>query len=71
MYIMKLPVLTVETALDGPYAIILAPTRELAQQIHDECQKFGSYTNTRAQAIVGGVCCVCNFEEGCVILCYV
>jgi hypothetical protein len=25
----------------GPYAIILAPTRELAQQIEEECMKFG------------------------------
>ena len=47
---------------NGPYAIILAPTRELAQQILDECQKFGSYTNTRAQAIVGGYI-VCRLDE--------
>ena len=32
-YIFKLPKLTPDTALDGPYAVILAPTRELAQQV--------------------------------------
>lgn len=26
----------------GPYAIILAPTRELAQQIEEESNKFGA-----------------------------
>ncbi len=34
-YIFKLPKLTPDTALDGPYAVILAPTRELAQQVCD------------------------------------
>ena len=26
---------------NGPYSIVLAPTRELAQQIEDETNKFG------------------------------
>lgn len=30
-----------EDADQGPYAIILAPTRELAQQIEEETNKFG------------------------------
>lgn len=33
VYIMKQPVMTEEIAVDGPYAVVLAPTRELAQQI--------------------------------------
>lgn len=26
---------------DGPIVLVLAPTRELAVQIHEECTKFG------------------------------
>lgn len=32
-YILKQPVMTEEVAADGPYAVIMAPTRELAQQV--------------------------------------
>ena len=32
-YIMKQPVMTEEIASEGPYAVVMAPTRELAQQI--------------------------------------
>jgi len=38
----------------GPYAIILAPTRELAQQIEEETQKFGSHLGIKTVAIIGG-----------------
>ena len=27
---------------DGPIALVLAPTRELAAQIHQECERFGA-----------------------------
>ena len=37
VYIMKQPVMTEEVATDGPYAVIMAPTRELAQQIEVGC----------------------------------
>ena len=33
VYIMKQPIMTEEVATEGPYAVIMAPTRELAQQI--------------------------------------
>lgn len=33
VYIRGQPVMTEEVATDGPYAVIMAPTRELAQQI--------------------------------------
>ncbi|XP_048756117.2 probable ATP-dependent RNA helicase DDX23 [Ostrea edulis] len=39
----------------GPYAIILAPTRELAQQIEEETIKFGEHLNIRTVAIIGGI----------------
>lgn len=55
-YISKLPKMTPMNAADGPYAIILAPTRELAQQIEDETLKFCVPLGIRALSIVGGVC---------------
>ncbi len=38
-----------------PRALILAPTRELALQIHDELERFGKYTELRHAFIFGGV----------------
>ncbi len=32
-YIMSQPKMTEEVAVEGPYAVIMAPTRELAQQV--------------------------------------
>ncbi|WEW59501.1 mRNA splicing protein prp28 [Emydomyces testavorans] len=39
---------------DGPYAIILAPTRELAQQIENEARKFCTPLGFNVVSIVGG-----------------
>lgn len=39
----------------GPYAIILAPTRELAQQIEEETIKFGKAVGIRTVAVIGGI----------------
>ncbi|KAI0313180.1 DEAD-domain-containing protein [Amylostereum chailletii] len=39
---------------DGPIALVLAPTRELAVQIQSECTKFGSNSRIRNTAIYGG-----------------
>ncbi|KAH3721763.1 probable ATP-dependent RNA helicase DDX23 [Dreissena polymorpha] len=39
----------------GPYAIILAPTRELAQQIEEETIKFGKHIGIRTVAVIGGI----------------
>jgi hypothetical protein len=38
----------------GPYAIILAPTRELAQQIEVEAHKFGNPLGVRTVSVIGG-----------------
>lgn len=53
-YILELPTLNNITKEDGPYAIILAPTRELAQQIEVEAQRFSSPLGFRCVSIVGG-----------------
>lgn len=54
VYIMDLPRLDKQTFQDGPYAIILAPTRELAQQIETETNKFARPLGFRSVSIVGG-----------------
>jgi ATP-dependent RNA helicase DDX23/PRP28 len=53
-YIAKLPPLTDENRHLGPYALILAPTRELAQQIEAETQKFAKPMDLICVSIVGG-----------------
>ena len=53
-YILDLPRLSDENRHLGPYALILAPTRELAQQIEGEAQKFASHLGFTCVSIVGG-----------------
>jgi ATP-dependent RNA helicase DDX5/DBP2 len=40
---------------DGPIALMLAPTRELALQIKGECDRFGSASALRSTCVYGGV----------------
>ncbi|KAF2280960.1 DEAD-domain-containing protein [Westerdykella ornata] len=54
VYISKLPPLTTQNKQDGPYALILAPTRELAQQIQVEANKFATPLGFRTAVLVGG-----------------
>ncbi|KAF8866415.1 pre-mRNA-splicing ATP-dependent RNA helicase PRP28 [Acephala macrosclerotiorum] len=54
VYISELPPLNEFTKNDGPYAIILAPTRELAQQIEVEAKKFATPLGFTCVSIVGG-----------------
>eukprot|EP00746_Dinoflagellata_sp_MGD_P071167 gnl/MRDRNA2_/MRDRNA2_29028_c0_seq1.p1 gnl/MRDRNA2_/MRDRNA2_29028_c0~~gnl/MRDRNA2_/MRDRNA2_29028_c0_seq1.p1 ORF type:complete len:768 (+),score=192.48 gnl/MRDRNA2_/MRDRNA2_29028_c0_seq1:123-2426(+) len=54
-YVKTLPPLTDETAVDGPYAIALAPSRELCVQIEEEAKKFAKFIPTlRVVSVVGG-----------------
>ena len=53
-HIMQLPKMTYEIAAHGPYALIMAPTRELAQQIEEETLKFAQYLDYRVGLVVGG-----------------
>ena len=39
---------------DGPVVLVLAPTRELAVQIQQECSKFGSSSRIRNTCVYGG-----------------
>ncbi|KAI4191490.1 MAG: hypothetical protein L6R41_000024 [Letrouitia leprolyta] len=54
VYISELPALNELSKNDGPYAIILAPTRELAQQIEIEARKFATPLGFTCVSIVGG-----------------
>jgi ATP-dependent RNA helicase DDX23/PRP28 len=54
VYISDLPPLTEGNRNDGPYGLILAPTRELVQQIETEAKKFAEPLGFRCVSIVGG-----------------
>ncbi|XP_062247963.1 probable ATP-dependent RNA helicase DDX23 [Platichthys flesus] len=45
----------IEDSDQGPYAVIMAPTRELAQQIEEETLKFGKPLGIRTVAVIGGI----------------
>jgi superfamily II DNA/RNA helicase len=45
----------VAEAGDGPIALVLAPTRELAVQIQQECAKFATSSRVKSTCIYGGV----------------
>nr|GEY44639.1 DEAD-box ATP-dependent RNA helicase 21 [Tanacetum cinerariifolium] len=53
-YITRLPPISEENEAEGPYAVVLAPTRELAQQIEEETVKFAHYLGIKVVSIVGG-----------------
>jgi len=56
VWISSLPkVSRLEDQDEGPYAIIMAPTRELAQQIEEETNKFGEPMGIRTVAVIGGL----------------
>jgi ATP-dependent RNA helicase DDX23/PRP28 len=55
VYMMRLPALYINrVAEQGPLAIVMAPTRELAQQIDDEAKKLARFTSFRSVCVVGG-----------------
>lgn len=53
-FITYLPAFNDDNRHLGPYALILAPTRELAQQIESECQKFAAPLGYTVVSIIGG-----------------
>ena len=55
----------------GPYVLILAPTRELAQQISDSATAFGDTTHFRVHTVIGGKkykTQIQNLKRGCDVL---
>ncbi|MFO7858135.1 MAG: DEAD/DEAH box helicase [Ectothiorhodospiraceae bacterium] len=50
-YLMETPV---EEDKRGPWAIMLAPTRELALQIHKDAEQLGRFTGLNCVAVYGG-----------------
>ncbi|KAI2640609.1 DEAD-domain-containing protein [Hypomontagnella submonticulosa] len=54
VYISELPPLTEITKNDGPYSLIIAPTRELVQQIETEAKKFAVPLGFTVVSLVGG-----------------
>jgi ATP-dependent RNA helicase DDX23/PRP28 len=54
VYISKQPPITMENAGEGPLSLILAPTRELANQIYEESVTFCKHMKMRVYALVGG-----------------
>ncbi|RLK48588.1 ATP-dependent RNA helicase RhlB [Alkalispirillum mobile] len=50
----RLMTVPVEEGKEGPWAIMLAPTRELALQIHRDALQLGRYTGLKCAAVYGG-----------------
>ena len=53
-FLNTLPPIDERTVHDGPYAIVLAPTRELVLQLHKDFEKLAQFTKLRAVPVVGG-----------------
>jgi ATP-dependent RNA helicase DDX23/PRP28 len=71
VHIAKLPRLNRETAGNGPYAVVLVPVRELAQQIEQAAREFAKELGIRVLSIVGGVSIeqqMFLMREGCEII---
>ncbi|GAM21705.1 hypothetical protein SAMD00019534_048800 [Acytostelium subglobosum LB1] len=70
-YISKQPRMTKESEAEGPYALVMAPTRELAQQIEKETRNFANFFGFRTVALVGGLPIedqVTQLSKGCEIV---
>jgi ATP-dependent RNA helicase DDX46/PRP5 len=67
-HILDQPPLEVE---DGPIAILMTPTRELAMQIAKECKKFTRHLNLNVVAVYGGTNIseqIAELKRGCEII---
>lgn len=54
-YLLSVPQTQIDRCNDeGPLAVVMAPTRELAQQIEEECIKLARFTGFRTACVVGG-----------------
>lgn len=48
---------------EGPIGVVVAPTRELAEQIHKECRRFGKSYGLRMCAAFGGLSKLDQFKD--------
>ena len=55
VYVLSQPTMNNLNFEDGPYSLVLAPTRELAKQIESETNKFATFIHISAITIVGGI----------------
>ena len=53
-FLLRMPPIRDHLIQDGPYSIIMAPTRELAIQIEEEFKKLTRDTHLRSIQVVGG-----------------
>lgn len=54
-YLLRMPPIISDKLIeDGPYGLVMAPTRELAQQIEREFRRLSEGTRLRSVVIVGG-----------------
>ncbi|KFK44687.1 hypothetical protein AALP_AA1G290500 [Arabis alpina] len=53
-YIERLPLMSEENYMEGPYALVMVPTRELALQIEAETVKFARYLGFKVMSVIGG-----------------
>lgn len=53
-FLLRMPPIRDTLIQDGPYSIIMAPTRELAIQIEEEFKKLSRDTHLRSIIVVGG-----------------
>ena len=44
-----------DAAKEGPYALIIAPTRELAMQVYEDAEIIGKYTKLTLALAIGGI----------------
>lgn len=54
VHVMERPRMTPKVAMSGPYALVLAPTRELALQIESEARKFAGPMGFKVVCVIGG-----------------
>lgn len=70
-FIITLPPIIPEKAFDGPYALVMAPSRELVIQIKDVFDKLAMPLGIRSLLVIGGHSAedqVSNFFSGCEVL---
>lgn len=71
VHIASMPRMTRKIAMRGPYALILAPTRELALQIEAEALKFAKPLGYRVVHVIGGQGLeeqAASLQDGCEIV---